>query len=92
MNLQFSSQKKALLVADCSVKTISVLFKIILSTLGKTVRVIGYDLSVVVLTVSSVRFSVSEILLHLEKPFLITCPLFWTTLSTSVSFHAYMIT
>lgn len=56
-------------MADCSVKTISVLIKIILSIPGITVRVMCYDLGVVALTVSSVGISVSEILLHLEKPF-----------------------
>lgn len=69
VNPQFWSQKAALLVADCSVKTISVLIKIILSIPGITVRVMCYDLGVVALTVSSVRISVSEIWLHLEKPF-----------------------
>lgn len=54
---------------DCSVKIISVLIKVILSTFGITVRVMVYDLTVVVLAISLVRISASDVPIHLEKPF-----------------------
>lgn len=55
VNLQFWSQKVVILVSDCCVKTISVLIKVMLRTSDIAVRTVGYDLGVVVLTVSSVK-------------------------------------
>lgn len=42
-------------MSDCCVKTVSVLIEIMLSASDLTLRVMDYDLGVVVLTVSSVK-------------------------------------
>lgn len=62
-------------MANCSVHLNQSRNRFNLSTPDKAVRVMVCDLGLVVLTVHSVQISVSEIFLHLEKPFLIICPL-----------------
>lgn len=62
MNLQFWSQRVVILVSDCCVKTISVLIRVMLSTSDTTVRTMGYDFGVEVLTVlQSVQLSLWNI-------------------------------
>lgn len=55
VNLQFWSQKVVILACHCCIKTIPILIKAMFDTSDIILRTMGYDLGVVVLTVSSVQ-------------------------------------
>lgn len=55
VNLQFLSQKVVILACHCCIKTIPILIKAMFDTSDIILRTMGYDLGVVVLTVSSVQ-------------------------------------